>query len=113
MAKSKTAIIKEYLQEHPDATGKTAEQDLKKFGINAQYFSSIKSTSQSGKKGTKKKRAKKKSLRSSVKRKIPRSAAAPSLEDLQTVAEFAIDFGGLEKLSAAVETLRRFQMKAV
>ena len=112
MTKSKTAIIREYLSSNPDATGKDAELALKKYGINAQYFSQIKSNLSNRKKVAKKKAAKKKSVKTRVKRKVRRSTTPPSLEELQSVAEFANAFGGLDKLSSTVETLRRFQMNS-
>lgn len=112
MAPSKTDIIREFLAEHPNATGKEAEAALKKHGIKAQYFYTIKSNLLKRQGGTKKKRAKKKAVGTTVRRKIRRTAPPPTLEDLQTVADFANEFGGLDKLSAAVETLWQFQMKA-
>lgn len=110
MAKTKTDIIKEYLAANPDAKGKEAEAALKKHGINAQYFYVIKSSLSKGKKPAKKRVKKKAAKKKVVRRKIG-SATEVSVEDLQTAADFAAKFGGLDKLSSAVTALRQFQVK--
>ncbi|MCR9198573.1 MAG: hypothetical protein NXI04_08020 [Planctomycetaceae bacterium] len=109
MAKSKTDIIKEYLAANPEAKGKDAAAALKKHGITAQYFYVIKSNLSKGKKPAKKRVKKKAAKKKVVRRKIG-SAVEVSVEELQTAAEFAARFGGLDKLSAAITALRQFQV---
>lgn len=105
--KSKTDIIRDYLADKPDATGSQAAEDLKKHGISAQYFYTIKSNLARRQKigGAKTKTAAK-----SVRRRRPGAGPQATVEELQAVATFARDFGGLEKLSGAVAALRQFQM---
>lgn len=111
MAKSKTDLIKEFLAKNPDAKGKEAEEALKKHGINAQYFYTIKSTLSRGKHATKKKRVKKKAGKKKVvRRKIGSAPVDVTVEELQKVATIAAEFGGLEKLSAAIKTLKQMQL---
>lgn len=105
MAKSKTDIIKEYLEKNPNAKGKEAEAALKKHGINAQYFYTIKSSLTN-----RKKRAKKKAGRKVVRKKVRIGSPTLTVEELQNVASFAAQFGGLDKLSAAITSLRQFQV---
>jgi len=107
MAKSKTDIIKEYLEKNPNAKGKEAEAALKKHGITAQYFYTI----QSSLSNRKKRAGKKKAGRKVVRRKVRIGSPALSVEELQNVATFAAEFGGLDKLSAAITSLRQFQVK--
>ena len=104
MAKSKTDLIRDYLAKNPKATGKQAADALKKHGISAQYFYTIKSnlsrrTKIGGAKSTK------------VRRRRPGSGPATTVEELQAVADFAREIGGLEKLHQAVNALRQFQVE--
>lgn len=110
MAKSKTDLIKEFLAKNPNAKGKEAEEALKKHGINAQYFYTIKSTLSRGK-GPAKKRVKKKAGKKKVvRRKIGSAPVNVTVEELQKVAGIAAEFGGLDKLSAAIHTLKQMQL---
>lgn len=110
-AKSKTAIIKEYLEKYPDAKGKQAEGALKKYDISAQYFYTIKSNLQKKESGADGRKPRKKAAGKKVRRRIRRAAEAPTFEELQSVASFAKEFGGLDKLIGAAEALRQFQMQ--
>lgn len=106
MATSRTDIIKEYLEKNPNATGKEAEAALRKHGINAQYFYTIKSSlSHRRKRG-----GRKKAGRKVVRKKVRIGSPVLSVEELQTVATFAAEFGGLDKLNAAITALRQFQV---
>lgn len=114
MAKTKTALIAEFIEQNPNATGKEAAAALGKHGISAQYFYTIKSNlaKRDGKPtgGRKKKKKKVGGGKQVVRRKITASASDLSVEDLQSAATFAADFGGLDKLGAAVNALRQFQV---
>lgn len=112
MATSKTDIIREFLQTNPNATGRQAEDSLKKHGISAQYFYTVKSGLLKRQGAAKKKRGRKKAAGTTVRRKIRRASTPATLEELQSVADFAKNFGGLDKLSGAVDALRQFQIKA-
>lgn len=113
MAKTKTALIAEFIEQHPHATGKEAAAALGKHGISAQYFYTIKSNLAKRENGDSKpttKKKKKKGGKKVVRRKISSSASDLSVEELQSAASFAADFGGLDKLGAAVTALRQFQV---
>lgn len=105
MAKSKTELIREFLEKNPTASGKEAEAALKKHGISAQYFYTIKSSL-----ANRKKRAKKTPGRKVVRKKVRVGSPTLTVDELQEAASFAARFGGLDKLSAAITALRQFQV---
>lgn len=108
MAKSKTDLIKEFLEKNPEAKGKEAEAALKKHGISAQYFYTIKSMLSNRKKRGNKKPANKKVVR----RRVGLPASDVTVEELQKVASIATEFGGLDKLAAAITTLKQMQLSS-
>lgn len=110
MAKSKTDLIKEFLAKNPDAKGKEAEEALKKHGINAQYFYTIKSSLSRGKTAKKKRVKRKAGKKKVVRRRIGSNPVDVTVEELQKVATIAAEFGGLEKLSAAIKMLKQMQL---
>jgi len=105
LAKSKTDHIREFIAKNPTATGKQAAEALKKHGISAQYFYTIKSNLSKPKK-----RGKKKAAAKVVQRRVRKTTTDLNFDDLQAVAEFAGKIGGLDKLSDAVTALRKFQL---
>lgn len=107
MAKSKTDHIREFIAKNPTATGKQAAEALKKYGISAQYFYTIKSNLAKPKKAGKKKKS---AGRKKVQRPVRKATTSLSFDELSSVAEFASGFGGLDKLSDAITALRKFQM---
>ena len=103
--KSKTDLIREFLAANPNATGKEAGEALNKHGISTQYFYTIKSNLA--------RRQKIGGVSRSVRRPLPGSGPQPTLQELQSVADFARDIGGLDKLNSAVSALRQVQMDSV
>ena len=103
--KSKTDLIREFLAANPGATGKEAGAALKKHGISTQYFYTIKSNLA--------RRQKIGGAPKSVRRPRPVAGAQPTLQELQSVADFARDLGGLDKLNSAVSALRQVQMDGI
>ena len=106
MPKSKTDHIRDFLAKNPNASGKEAAEALKKYGISAQYFYTIKSNLSKPKGGAKagKKKRGRKSASGGVKvqRAVRRTSTDLSFDDVQSVATFAANFGGLDKLLSLI-----------
>jgi hypothetical protein len=95
----KSARIRNYLGDNPTATWKTAEGDLKRFGISGPYFAMIKSKTMGGATGGSK-RGRKASVSSST------TASAV----LDKAAEYAKDVGNIDAAIEALTQLKKFQI---
>jgi hypothetical protein len=94
---NKTALIREALEKSPNSSSAEIAASLRRYGISAQYVSTIKSTS--------KKRAGKKK----VGRKKKANTGEVSVSDLVKVSKFVDELGGIERAQEVLSVLAKIK----
>jgi hypothetical protein len=100
---TKTHAVRAALETYPDTSPKEIADMLRAQGwdVKGQYVSTVKAKMKEG--GTSKKAATRRARKTAA--RVPKSAAAISLDSLKKAKELAVQLGGIEKAKAAIAAL--------